>query len=172
MTGYQSKKMMAQSRDPEPDDLVKRLRGFEQWLREPAGKNLTLSSDLFDEAADIIEALRSALQSSLEACGRATDRIEQLDEQLSKSQQRADELWQTLVEIHHVIDGKEPNMDGRLWPLFITAVRDRIEALEEVIKKSRKEIEWWALEHGCCAGREIDTLEKIDAALAGEKKDG
>lgn len=49
---------------------------------------------------------------------------------------------------------------------------DRIEALEEVIKESRKEIEWWALEHGCCAGREIDTLEKIDAVLAGEKKDG
>lgn len=38
------------------DDLVKRLRDFEQWLREPAGKNLTLSSDLFDEAADRIEA--------------------------------------------------------------------------------------------------------------------
>lgn len=34
MTGYQSKKMMAQSRDPEPDDLVKRLRDMADQLSE------------------------------------------------------------------------------------------------------------------------------------------
>ena len=37
------------------DDLVKRLREFEQWMRNPEDQKFTLSSDLFDEAADRIE---------------------------------------------------------------------------------------------------------------------
>jgi hypothetical protein len=37
------------------DDLVKRLRELEQWMRNPEDQKFTLSSDLFDEAADRIE---------------------------------------------------------------------------------------------------------------------
>lgn len=44
------------------DDLVKRLRAFEQWMRDPDDRNFTLSSDLFDEAADRIEELEAALK--------------------------------------------------------------------------------------------------------------
>jgi len=44
------------------DDLVKRLRDFEQWIREPASENFTLKSDLFDEAAERIEQLEAALR--------------------------------------------------------------------------------------------------------------
>jgi hypothetical protein len=43
------------------DDLVKRLREFEQWMRNPEDQKFTLSSDLFDEAADRIEQLEAAL---------------------------------------------------------------------------------------------------------------
>lgn len=43
------------------DDLVKRLRELEQWMREPEAKSLTLTSDLFDEAADRIEELKAEL---------------------------------------------------------------------------------------------------------------
>jgi hypothetical protein len=41
------------------DDLVKRLRELEQWIRKPDVPALTLSCDLFDEAADRIEQLES-----------------------------------------------------------------------------------------------------------------
>ena len=44
------------------DDLVKRLRDFEQWMRDPEDQKFTLSSDLFDEAADRIEQLEAALR--------------------------------------------------------------------------------------------------------------
>jgi hypothetical protein len=44
------------------DDLVKRLRDFEQWMREPADKEFTLTSDLFDDAASRIEKLETALR--------------------------------------------------------------------------------------------------------------
>ena len=43
------------------DDLVKRLRVFEQWMRDPEDQKFTLSSDLFDEAASRIEQLEEAL---------------------------------------------------------------------------------------------------------------
>jgi len=43
------------------DDLVKRLRDFEQWMRDPADKEFTLKSDLFEEAASRIEKLEGAL---------------------------------------------------------------------------------------------------------------
>jgi hypothetical protein len=43
------------------DDLVKRLRDFEQWMRDPEEQKFTLSSDLFDEAASRIEELEAAL---------------------------------------------------------------------------------------------------------------
>jgi hypothetical protein len=46
------------------DDLVKRLRDFEQWMREPADKEFTLTSDLFDEAASRIEQLEAALRNA------------------------------------------------------------------------------------------------------------
>jgi hypothetical protein len=43
------------------DDFVKRLRDFEQWMRDPEDQKFTLSSDLFDEAADRIEELETYL---------------------------------------------------------------------------------------------------------------
>jgi hypothetical protein len=39
------------------NDLVKRLRDFEQWMRDPDSQKFTLSSDLFDQAADRINEL-------------------------------------------------------------------------------------------------------------------
>jgi len=42
------------------DDLVKRLRDFEQWMRDPEAQKFTLSSDLFDEAANCIEQLEGS----------------------------------------------------------------------------------------------------------------
>ena len=42
------------------DDLVKRLRDFEQWMRDPEDQKFTLSSDLFDEAASRIEQLEGS----------------------------------------------------------------------------------------------------------------
>ena len=44
------------------DDLVKRLRDFEQWMRDPEDQKFTLSSDLFDEAASRIEELEEKLR--------------------------------------------------------------------------------------------------------------
>ena len=44
------------------NDLVKRLRDFEQWMRDPEDQKFTLSSDLFDEAANHIEQLEAALR--------------------------------------------------------------------------------------------------------------
>ena len=44
------------------DDLVKRLRDFEKWMRGPDNQNFTLSSDLFDDAADRIEYLEAAIR--------------------------------------------------------------------------------------------------------------
>ena len=38
-------------------DIVERLRNLEQWIRNPEGQNFTLSSDLFDDAADEMERL-------------------------------------------------------------------------------------------------------------------
>jgi hypothetical protein len=43
------------------NDLVKRLRDFEQWMREPEDKGFILTSDLFDDAASRIEQLEAAL---------------------------------------------------------------------------------------------------------------
>jgi hypothetical protein len=48
------------------EDLVKRLRELEQWIRKPDVPALTLSCDLFDEAADRIEQLEAALRSIAE----------------------------------------------------------------------------------------------------------
>lgn len=50
-------------------DIVKKLRGLEQWIREPEGKSFTLHFDLFDEAADEIERLRKALATYACRCG-------------------------------------------------------------------------------------------------------
>jgi len=47
------------------DDLVKRLRDFEQWMRDPEDQKFTLSSDLFDEAASRIEQLKFILACAL-----------------------------------------------------------------------------------------------------------
>ena len=61
------------------DDLVKRLRELEQWIRKPDVPALTLSCDLFDEAADRIEQLEAA---NLKAALIKVDdelRIEQLE---------------------------------------------------------------------------------------------
>jgi parvulin-like peptidyl-prolyl isomerase len=44
------------------DDLVKRLRDFEQWMRNPEDQKFTLSSDLFDEVANRIDELEAALR--------------------------------------------------------------------------------------------------------------
>ena len=46
-------------------DIVKRLRNFEQWIRDPKNQNFTLSSDLFDEAANRIEELESSLWNNI-----------------------------------------------------------------------------------------------------------
>lgn len=56
MTGYQSKKLMAQSRNPEPDDLVKRLNEYANLIygSSPCG--------LLCEAADRIEAQDKRIQ--------------------------------------------------------------------------------------------------------------
>jgi len=45
--------------------IVKRLRNFEQWIRDPKNQNFTLSSDLFDEAANRIEELESSLWNNI-----------------------------------------------------------------------------------------------------------
>ena len=46
-------------------DIVKQLRNFEQWIRDPKNQNFTLSSDLFDEAANRIEELESSLSNNI-----------------------------------------------------------------------------------------------------------
>jgi len=46
-------------------DIVKQLRNFEQWIRDPKNQNFTLSSDLFDEAANRIEELESSLGNNI-----------------------------------------------------------------------------------------------------------
>jgi len=67
MTGYQSKKMMAQSRNPEPDGLVNRLRS----------KNCCDETKCnCDESADRIEVLEAALRWYAENCAANGDKIE------------------------------------------------------------------------------------------------
>ncbi|MFZ9406465.1 MAG: hypothetical protein ACO26U_05140 [Burkholderiaceae bacterium] len=56
------------------DDLVKRLRDFEQWMRDPDSQKFTLSSDLFAQAADHIEELNRAFEAY------ATETMERIDE--------------------------------------------------------------------------------------------
>ena len=61
-------------------DIVKKLRSFEQFLKDPKPGEHVIKSDIFDEAADEIERLREALhqislasQSSMdskEGCGK------------------------------------------------------------------------------------------------------
>jgi len=66
MTGYQSKKMMAQSRNPEPDGLVNRLRS----------KNCCDETKCnCDESADRIEQLEAALHSiaANTCCGKCQE---------------------------------------------------------------------------------------------------
>ncbi len=56
------------------NDLVKRLRDFEQWMRDPDSQKFTLSSDLFAQAADHIEELNRAFEAY------ATETMERIDE--------------------------------------------------------------------------------------------
>jgi hypothetical protein len=42
-------------------DIVKKLRDFEKFLRDPKPGEHTIKSDIFDEAADEIERLREKL---------------------------------------------------------------------------------------------------------------
>jgi DNA mismatch repair ATPase MutS len=53
-------------------DIVERLRNLEQWIRNPEGQNFTLSSDLFDEAADEIERLHAENRQLRKALGKIT----------------------------------------------------------------------------------------------------
>lgn len=73
------------------DDLVKRLREFEQWMRNPEDQKFTLSSDLFDEAASRIEELEAQRdyfqQQYVRKCEHEFEvrkRIEQLEAALNR----------------------------------------------------------------------------------------
>jgi hypothetical protein len=43
-------------------DIVKKLREFESFLKDPKPGEHVIKSDIFDEAADEVERLREALQ--------------------------------------------------------------------------------------------------------------
>jgi hypothetical protein len=56
-------------------DIVKKLRDFEKFLRDPKPGEHTIKSDIFDEAADEIERLRervavldATLEGALDSC--------------------------------------------------------------------------------------------------------
>ena len=46
-------------------DIVKKLRSFENFLKDPKPGEHVIKSDIFDEAADEIERLREALRQAL-----------------------------------------------------------------------------------------------------------
>jgi hypothetical protein len=55
-------------------DIVERLRNLEQWIRNPEGKSFTLTSDIFDEAADEIERLRAEVEEQARLKGMGVER--------------------------------------------------------------------------------------------------
>lgn len=40
-------------------DIVERLHALEAWIRKPTGEAFNMNTDLFDDAADLITALRA-----------------------------------------------------------------------------------------------------------------
>jgi hypothetical protein len=69
-----------------PDNLVKRLRDFEQWMRDPEAQKFTLSSDLFDEAADRIEKLYEYISVYEDQTNIMLMRIDELEAKLAEKE--------------------------------------------------------------------------------------
>lgn len=88
------------------DDLVKRLRAapLNQTLSWSDGETITIQTSGI--------------------CHDAADRIEQLESDLWKSKDRAEHLWQTLMAVHNVTEGKKQDLSGFMWPRFVTAVEE------------------------------------------------
>ena len=87
-------------------DLVKRLRAapLNQTLSWSDGETITIQTSGI--------------------CHDAADRIEQLESDLWKSKDRAEHLWQTLMAVHNVTEGKKQDLSGFMWPQFVTTVEE------------------------------------------------
>jgi multidrug resistance efflux pump len=81
------------------DNLVARLREFESWLRDPHGKPLTLTSDIFDEAADEIERLRALVRDN------GTPRFNAVCERAEKAEAEIERLRAKIALARDVLKG-------------------------------------------------------------------